>query len=59
VLTYEHARATYDPRASVLGFYQSAYRAGARLAGWDTGRLASPGGITDPHLRRHQHLQWE
>jgi Family of unknown function (DUF5996) len=51
VLTYEHARATDDPRASVLGFYESAYRAGARLAGWDTGRLASPGGITDPHLR--------
>jgi Family of unknown function (DUF5996) len=24
------------------------------LAGWDIGRLASPGGITDPHLDHHQ-----
>jgi hypothetical protein len=57
VLRYDDARATNDPRATVLGFYESAYRAGARLAGWDTGRLACPGGITDPH--RHQHLSWK
>jgi len=36
----------------VLGFYERAYQAGARLAGWDVGRLASPGGITDPVLTR-------
>jgi hypothetical protein len=41
------------PRATVLGFYESAYQAGARLAGWDIGRLACPGGITDPRLRPH------
>jgi hypothetical protein len=56
VLGYDDARATSDPRVSVLGFYESAYQAGARLAGWDIGRLACPGGITDPHLRRHQDL---
>jgi hypothetical protein len=36
----------------MLGFYERAYQAGARLAGWDIGRLASPGGITDPCLPR-------
>jgi uncharacterized protein DUF5996 len=59
VLGYDDARATSDPRASVLDFYESAYQAGARLAGWDIQRLASPGGITDPRLRRHQHPRWE
>jgi Family of unknown function (DUF5996) len=54
VLRYDDARATSDPRAAVLHFYESAYQAGARLAGWDVERLASPGGITDPHLRRRQ-----
>jgi hypothetical protein len=38
----------------VLDFYESAYQAGAGLAGWDIQRLACPDGITDPHLRRHQ-----
>jgi hypothetical protein len=41
----------------VLGFYESAYQAGARLAGWDIAQLACPGGITDPH--RPQHLSWK
>jgi uncharacterized protein DUF5996 len=59
VLRYDDARASDDPRATVLGFYESAYQAGARLAGWDIGRLACPGGITDPHLRRHQDLPWK
>jgi hypothetical protein len=54
VLGYDDARASADPRASVLDFYERAYQAGARLVGWDIRRLASPGGITDPHLRRHQ-----
>jgi len=52
VLTYADARASDDPRATVLDFYESAYQAGARLAGWDVQGLASPGGITDPHLQR-------
>ena len=59
VLGYDDARASGDPRATVLDFYESAYQAGARLAGWDIGRLASPGGITDPHLRRHQNQSWD
>jgi Family of unknown function (DUF5996) len=50
VLRYDDARAAADPRAAVLGFYESAYQAGARLAGWDVARLACPGGITDPCL---------
>jgi hypothetical protein len=49
VLRYEDARAQPDPRAAVLDFYQSAYLAGARRAGWDINRYACPGGITDPH----------
>ena len=59
VLGYDDARVGDDPRATVLGFYESAYQAGARLAGWDIGRLASPGGITDPHLHQHQALSTE
>ena len=54
VLRYEAARAAADPRATVLAFYESAYQAGARLAGWDVQRLACPGGVTDPHLRRQE-----
>jgi hypothetical protein len=48
VLRYDDARAEPDPRAAVLAFYESAYQAGARHAGWDIAGLASPGGITDP-----------
>jgi hypothetical protein len=48
VLRYDDARAEPDPRAAVLAFYDSAYEAGARLAGWDIDALACPGGITDP-----------
>jgi hypothetical protein len=50
VLRYDDARAEHHPRAGVLDFYESAYQAGARLAGWDVERLAAPGGITDPRL---------
>jgi hypothetical protein len=59
VLGYDDARAQDEPRAGALEFYESAYLAGARLAGWDIGRLASPGGITDPTLRLHQDLSWD
>jgi hypothetical protein len=52
VLRYDDARAEADPRAAVLAFYQSAYQAGARLAGWDIAGLTCPGGVTDPHLPR-------
>lgn len=50
VLRYDDARAEADPRAAVLAFYESAYQAGGRLAGWDVAGLSCPGGITDPHL---------
>ncbi|MFE9445998.1 DUF5996 family protein [Streptomyces sp. NPDC006602] len=43
-------RAEPDPRAAVLAFYDSAYRAGAGRANWDVAGLACPGGITDQHL---------
>ena len=36
ILPYETVRATRDPRTTLLAFCQSAYEAGARLAGWDT-----------------------
>jgi Family of unknown function (DUF5996) len=36
VLPYEAVRTARDPRATLLAFCQSAYEAGARLAGWDT-----------------------
>ncbi len=51
VLRYDAARGETDPRAAVLAFYESAYRAGAGRAGWDVTALACPGGITDPVLR--------
>lgn len=48
ILPYHDAREHADPRLAVLEFYESAYQAGARSAGWDTARQACPGGITDP-----------
>ena len=36
VLPYEAVRTAPDPRTTLLAFLQSAYEAGARLAGWDT-----------------------
>jgi hypothetical protein len=48
VLRYDDARAAADPWATALGFFRSAYQAGASLAGWDTSRMACPGGVTDP-----------
>ncbi len=36
ILPYESLRTARDPRATLLAFCQSAYEAGAGLAGWDT-----------------------
>jgi hypothetical protein len=36
VLPYEAVRTALEPRTTLLAFCQSAYEAGARLAGWDT-----------------------
>ena len=41
VLPYEAVRTSSDPRSSVLAFCQSAYEAGARLAGWDIAAFRS------------------
>jgi hypothetical protein len=41
VLPYETVRTAAEPKAVVLGFCQSAYEAGARLAGWDAPALES------------------
>jgi hypothetical protein len=51
VLPYATARVTADPRRTVLDFYRSAYEAAADRAGWDVGRLACVGGVTDPLAR--------
>jgi hypothetical protein len=39
---YDAARAAPDPRAALLAFLESAYRAGGRLAGWDLEALRHP-----------------
>ncbi|OOC56489.1 MULTISPECIES: DUF5996 family protein [Nocardiopsis] len=49
LLRYADARRAADPQATVLEFMESAYRAGAGLAGWDVEALACPGGATDPY----------
>jgi hypothetical protein len=51
VLTYDDARRQPDPRSAVLGFYDSAFRAGAGRAGWDLAREAVVTGGTDPYAR--------
>jgi hypothetical protein len=42
LLRYEDVRAMSDPRAGLLAFLQSAYEAGAGLAGWDRNALEMP-----------------
>jgi len=41
ILPYETVRTAREPRTTLLAFCQSAYDAGARLAGWDTTSLTS------------------
>jgi hypothetical protein len=41
VASYEEIRTSPDPRGTLLAFLQSAYEAGARLAGWDTDSFES------------------
>ncbi|WP_405483451.1 DUF5996 family protein [Streptomyces anulatus] len=47
LLPYDDVRTTPDAPAEILRFCDTAYAAGARLAGWNTDRLC-PGGVTDP-----------
>ena len=42
ILMYDDIRRAADPRASLLDFMESAYQAGARLAGWDVDDLLVP-----------------
>jgi hypothetical protein len=51
VLPYESVRSARDPRATLLAFCQSAYEAGARLAGWDTTAFESRWCPTPAQLR--------
>ena len=41
IVPYETVRTARDPRTTLLAFCQSAYEAGARLAGWDTTSFTS------------------
>ena len=41
VLAYEDVRSSTDPHATLTAFWQSAYLAGARTAGWDVSDLAT------------------
>jgi Family of unknown function (DUF5996) len=51
VLPYESVRTATDPRAILLAFLESAYEAGATLAGWDRAGLASTWCPDPPALR--------
>jgi Family of unknown function (DUF5996) len=48
ILPYDDARAAGDPAATVLAFFESAYRAGAGTAGWDLEELAARNGSPRP-----------
>jgi hypothetical protein len=52
LLMYDDVRASADPWATALRFFDSAYRAGAELTGWERREECAecPGGVTDPQL---------
>lgn len=52
LLPYENVRSARDPRAHLLAFLESAYRAGARLPNWDRDDLASSWYPDVPELSR-------
>jgi hypothetical protein len=54
VLPYEAVRSARDPRTTLLAFCQSAYEAGARLAGWDTSSFESQWCPTPMELKQLQ-----
>jgi len=51
ILPYEDVRTSADPRRTLLAFCESAYEAGARLAGWDTAAFTSTACPTPDELR--------
>ena len=54
LLSYDAVRSAHDPRTTLLAFLQSAYEAGARLAGWDTDSFESRW-CPSPEQRRDIH----
>jgi len=52
VLPYETVRTARDPRTTLLAFCQSAYEAGARLAGWDSTSFTSTWCPTPEQIRQ-------
>jgi Family of unknown function (DUF5996)/Zn-finger in ubiquitin-hydrolases and other protein len=52
ILPYEAVRTARTPRTTLLAFCQSAYEAGARLAGWDTTSFESTWCPTPEQLRQ-------
>ncbi|MFD8274707.1 DUF5996 family protein [Streptomyces flaveolus] len=51
VLRYDDVRGALAPREAVLEFFESAFRAGGRRAGWDLDAAACPGGVTSDSER--------
>ncbi len=51
LLPYDAVRAAPDPRATLLAFLESAYKAGAGLSGWDVEGLESSWCPSPPQLR--------
>jgi hypothetical protein len=51
LLPYDAVRRAVDPRAALLAFLESAYRAGASLSGWDQAALDSSWCPSPPELR--------
>ena len=54
ILPYQALRTADDPKTTLLAFCQSAYEAGARLAGWDTTSFESTWCPTPDQLLRLQ-----
>lgn len=52
MLPYEDVRTSADPVRTALDFFESAYAAGSKRAGWDRDKLSCWGGVTDPVLRK-------
>jgi hypothetical protein len=49
-LSFEDVRTAKDPRATLLGFLESAYQAGTQAAGWNRAELASSWCPSPPEL---------
>jgi len=54
ILPYEEVQTSEDPHRILLAFYESAYEAGARLAGWDTTAFTSSACPTPDELQELQ-----